>query len=54
VINNEVGSVMIMEYTSVFDIPVKSQFDEPNLLDNYRGKVLVFVNTTGHCGNIPQ
>lgn len=45
---------MIMEYTSVFDIPVKSQFDEPNLLDNYRGKVLVFVNTTGHCGNIPQ
>ena len=23
-------------------------------LEQFRGKVLIFVNTTGHCGNIPQ
>lgn len=41
-------------YTSVFDIPVKDKDGTPNMLDQYRGKALMFVNTTGHCGNASQ
>ena len=43
-----------MDYRSVFDIPVKDQFGNENMLEQYRGKVLMFVNTTGHCGNASQ
>lgn len=43
-----------MNYKSVFDIPIKDQFGNPNMLEKYRGKVLMFVNTTGHCGNASQ
>ncbi len=45
---------MEAKYHSVFDIPIKDQYDNPNILEQYRGKVLVFINTTGHCGNVPQ
>jgi glutathione peroxidase-family protein len=45
---------MKAKYNSVFDIPVKDQYGNPNMLNQYSGKVLVFINTTGHCGNVPQ
>lgn len=44
----------LRKYQSVYDIPVKSQYGEDNFLAQFRGKVLVFVNTTGHCGNARQ
>lgn len=43
-----------MEYKNVFDIPIKDQFGNQNMLEKYRGKVLMFINTTGHCGNASQ
>lgn len=45
---------MTNKYNSVFDIPIKSVDGEENFLNKFRGKVLMFVNTTGHCGNAPQ
>jgi glutathione peroxidase-family protein len=42
------------EYPSVFDVPVKGIDGEENFLDKFRGNVLIFVNTTGHCGNAQQ
>ena len=41
-------------YKSVFDIPIKDKDGNPNMLEQYRGQVLMFVNTTGHCGNAGQ
>lgn len=41
-------------YKSVFDIPIKDKDGNPNMLEQYRGKALMFVNTTGHCGNAGQ
>lgn len=43
-----------MDYKSVFDINIKDQNGNQNMLEKYRGKVLMFVNTTGHCGNASQ
>lgn len=43
-----------MNYKSVFEISIKDQFGNENMLKQYRGKVLMFVNTTGHCGNASQ
>jgi glutathione peroxidase len=42
------------EYKSVYDIPIKSVDGEDNFLAQYRGKVTLFANTTGDCGNAPQ
>jgi glutathione peroxidase-family protein len=42
------------KYKSVYDIPVKGVNGEDNFLDQFRGKVLMFVNTTGECGNATQ
>jgi glutathione peroxidase-family protein len=52
--DKEVKIVSAKAYDSVFDIPVKDQYGEPDLLGKMRGKILVFVNTTGECGNAPQ
>ena len=41
-------------FKSVFDVPIKSVDGEELFLQNFQGKVLVFVNTTGMCGNAPQ
>ena len=41
-------------YNSVYDIPVKSVDGEDNFLSQFRGKVTLFINTTGDCGNAPQ
>lgn len=45
---------MTKKYKSVFDIPVKGVDGEDNFLEQFKGKTLMFVNTTGHCGNAPQ
>lgn len=44
----------IPPFKSVFDVPVKGSNNEPMFLEQFRGKVLIFINTTGHCGNVPQ
>lgn len=41
-------------YASVYDIPLKSVDGEENFLRQFRGKVTLFINTTGNCGNAPQ
>lgn len=42
------------KYKSIYEIPIKSVDGEDNFLEKFRGKVLMFVNTTGHCGNATQ
>jgi glutathione peroxidase len=41
-------------YTSVYDVPIKSVDGESDFLSKYRGRVTLFINTTGNCGNAPQ
>jgi len=41
-------------FNSVFDVPINGVNGEPMFLKQFEGKVLVFVNTTGMCGNAPQ
>jgi len=41
-------------YKSVFDVPLKSVDGEENFLKQFEGKSLLFVNTTGECGNSTQ
>jgi glutathione peroxidase len=41
-------------YNSAYDIPLRSVDGEENFLSQYRGKVTLFINTTGDCGNAPQ
>ena len=42
------------EFPDVFSVPVKGVNGEEMFLEQYRGKVLIFVNTTGHCANVTQ
>jgi glutathione peroxidase len=42
------------KYESVYDIPLASADGEENFLAQYRGRVTLFANTTGDCGNAPQ
>jgi glutathione peroxidase-family protein len=42
------------EFESVFDVPVKGVDGTENFLNQFRGKILMFVNTTGKCGNSNQ
>ena len=42
------------KYKDVFSIPVKGANGEEMFLEQFRGKVVMFVNTTGHCGNTSQ
>jgi glutathione peroxidase-family protein len=44
----------LKKYTDVFSIPVKGANGEEMYLDQFRGQVIMFVNTTGHCGNTSQ
>jgi glutathione peroxidase len=41
-------------YSSVYDIPIKGVDGEDNFLEQFRGRVTLFINTTGSCGNAPQ
>jgi glutathione peroxidase len=42
------------KYSSAYDIPLRSVDGEENFLSKFRGKVTLFINTTGDCGNAPQ
>jgi glutathione peroxidase-family protein len=42
------------KFKSVFDVPVKGVDGTENFLEQFRGKILLFVNTTGQCGNSRQ
>lgn len=44
----------LTRYNSVFDIPVKGAGGEEMFLSQFKDQVLMFVNTTGHCGNTAQ
>jgi glutathione peroxidase len=39
---------------SIYDIELKSVAGDNNFLDLFKGKVTLFANVTGHCGNAPQ
>lgn len=39
---------------SVYDVPLRSVDGEENVLSSLKGKVTLFINVTGHCGNAPQ
>lgn len=39
---------------SVYDVPLRSVDGEENVLSKLKGKVTLFINVTGHCGNAPQ
>lgn len=40
--------------SNIYDISLKGVNGEENFLENFKGKVTLFVNVTGHCGNAPQ
>jgi len=39
---------------SVYDVKINSVDGEQDVLSKLKGKVTLFVNVTGHCGNAPQ
>lgn len=39
---------------SVYDVNIKSVDGKDRFLDLFKGKVTLFTNVTGHCGNAPQ
>jgi glutathione peroxidase-family protein len=39
---------------SVYDVNISSVDGENDVLSKLKGKVTLFVNVTGHCGNAPQ
>jgi glutathione peroxidase-family protein len=50
----EVNDMLKKEFESIFDVPIKSVDGSENFLEQFRGKILFFVNTTGQCGNSQQ
>ena len=40
--------------SNIYNTRIKSVDGEENFLSNFYGKVTLFVNVTGHCGNAPQ
>lgn len=40
--------------SNIYDISLKGVNGQQNFLENFKGKVTLFVNVTGHCGNAPQ
>jgi glutathione peroxidase len=42
------------EFQDVFSVPVQGVDGEPMFLEQFRGKILVLVNTTGKCGYADQ
>lgn len=39
---------------NIYDIPLNTWDEKPNMLDDYRGKVTLFINVTTDCGNAPE
>lgn len=42
------------EYKSIFDVEINGADGSPNILEKYRGKPIMLVNTTVGCGNANQ
>ena len=42
------------DIASFYDIPLKSADGEDKFLDQFKNKVTLVINVTGHCGNAPQ
>lgn len=40
--------------TNIYDIPLKSWDGKTNMLEQYKGKVTLFINVTTDCGNAPE
>ena len=51
---NQEGLIMAAKATSIFDFTMDDIDGKPVNLDQYRGKVLLVVNTASFCGNTPQ
>ena len=49
-----VGEKTVETATSVFDFEAETLEGEPKKLDEYRGEVLLIVNTASECGFTPQ
>ena len=45
---------MLTYMPSLFDIPVNTLSGEPTTLEQYKGKVMLIVNTASKCGLTPQ
>lgn len=43
-----------MSVQSVYDVKISSVNGDEDFLSQFRGKVTLFINVTGHCGNAPQ
>lgn len=43
-----------MNQKNIYDIKINGVNGEENFLEQFRGKVTLIVNVTGHCGNAPQ
>lgn len=39
---------------SIYDVKLSTWDGQEDMLSNYKGKVTMFINVTGHCGNAPQ
>ena len=39
---------------SIYDLELQGSNGEENILSDLEGKVTLFINVTGHCGNAPQ
>lgn len=48
------GLIMAAKATSIYDFTMDDIDGKPVNLDQYRGKVLLVVNTASFCGNTPQ
>lgn len=43
-----------MNQKNIYDIKINGVNGEQNFLQQFKGKVTLIVNVTGHCGNAPQ
>ena len=39
---------------SIYDLELQGSNGEENILSDLEGKVTLFINVTGHCGNAPK
>lgn len=42
------------EFKDIYSVPIRGVDGEENFLEQFRGKILVIVNTTGYCGYADQ
>lgn len=54
VMPNKVSSPILPVDGSIYDLKLEGSNGEQNILSDLQGKVTLFINVTGHCGNAPQ